>query len=79
MAVEGNAPHATLHARWLTASGRVLEESSQEITPTGHPVVAFHIAARPGGWPLGRYELELLLDGVVVGTRDFEIRIRRCR
>jgi hypothetical protein len=72
--VEGTAPHATLQARWLTDSGGVLEQSSQEITPTGHTVVAFHIAARPGGWPLGRYKVEVLLDGVVVGTQDFEIR-----
>src|SRR2546426_6739989 len=72
--VEGNAPRATLQARWLTDGGGVLEQSSQEITPTGRTVVAFHAAARPGGWPLGRYKLELLLDGVVGGTQPFEIR-----
>ena len=58
--VEGNAPRATLQARWLTDGGGVLEQSSQEITPTGRTVVAFHAAARPGGWPLGRYKLELV-------------------
>ena len=72
--VEGTAPRATLQARWLTDGGGVLEQSSQEITPTGRTVVAFHAAARPGGWPLGRYKLELLLDGVVGGTQPFEIR-----
>jgi len=72
--VEGNAPRGTLQARWLTDSGDVVEESSQAITPTGRTVVAFHAAARPGGWPLGRYKLELLLDGVVGGTQPFEIR-----
>src|SRR5438445_250339 len=72
--VEGNAPRATLQARWLTDGGGVLEQSSQEITPTGRTVVAFHAAARPGGWPLGRYKLELLLDGAVGGTPPFEIR-----
>jgi len=72
--VQGNAPRATLQARWLTDGGGVLEQSSQEITPTGRTVVAFHVAARPGGWPLGRYKLELLLDGVAVGTKDFDIR-----
>jgi hypothetical protein len=72
--VEGNAPQATLLGRWMTDGGEVLDQSSQEIKPTSRTVTSFRIAARPGGWPLGRYRFELLLNGVGVGRQDFEIR-----
>jgi len=71
--VEGTAPKATLQARWLTARGEVLEQSSQDITPNGHTVTAFHIA-RPNGWALGHYRVEVLLNGTLAGTRDFEVK-----
>lgn len=71
--VEGTAPKATLLARWVTEGGEVVTSSTQEITPQGKTVVGFH-AAQPGGWKLGRYRVEILLDDVAAGSKDFEVK-----
>jgi hypothetical protein len=71
--VEGTAPQATLLARWVTESGEVVATSTQEITPKGRSVVGFH-AAPPGGWKLGRYRVEILLNDVAAGSKDFEVK-----
>jgi hypothetical protein len=71
--IEGSAPHATLQVRWVTEGGEVLEKSSQEIAPTDTTFVAFH-AKRPNGWTIGRYRVEVLLNDVALGSKDFEVR-----
>mgnify|MGYP003592440107 CR=1 FL=1 len=30
--------------------------------------------SNPGGWPLGKYKLEVSADGAVVSTADFEVK-----
>ena len=71
--IEGSAPRVTLQVRWATESGEVVEKASQEIAPTGTTVSAFH-AARPNGWTIGHYRVEVLLNDVAVGAKDFEVR-----
>ena len=71
--VEGTAPKATLQARWVTEGGDVVATSTQEITPKGRTVVGFH-AAPPGGWKLGRYRVEILLNDVAAGSKDFKVK-----
>lgn len=71
--VEGTAPRATLLARWVTEGGEVVETSTQEITPKGRTTVAFH-AAQAGGWKLGRYRVEILLNDVAAGSKEFEVK-----
>ena len=42
-----------------------------------HPellVVGFHATQPSGGWKLGHYRVEILLDGVAVGSKDFEVK-----
>jgi hypothetical protein len=36
-------------------------------------VTEFHIA-KPGGWPQGKYKVEILLNGVTAETEDFEVK-----
>ena len=71
--VEGTAPHATLQARFVTDAGQVVEQASQEITPNGQTTAAFH-SERAGGWTTGPYRVEILLNGVSVGSQPFEVR-----
>lgn len=71
--IDGVAPQAKLQARWVTANGQVVDQTTQDITPTGNATFAFH-AARPDGWAIGKYRAEVLLNGVVAGSKDFEIR-----
>ena len=71
--VEGTAPRATLLARWVTEGGEVVATSTQEISPQGRTVVGLH-AAPAGGWKLGRYRVELLLNDAAAGSKDFEVK-----
>ena len=72
--VEGTAPQATLLARWVTEGGEVVTTSTQEITPKGRTVVGFHAAPPSGGWKLGRYRVEILLNDAAAASKDFEVK-----
>lgn len=69
---EGTA-RGTLTARWTYEDGQVVDESSQTLSPTGASVTEFHIS-KPDGLPAGEYKLEILLDGRVIETKDFEVQ-----
>ena len=63
----------TLGARWTFEDGQVVNQESKTFNFTGPGVTNFQIS-KPDGWPVGRYRLEVSLDGEVVQTRDFEVR-----
>jgi len=70
---DGSGPSATLTARWTYEDGQVVDESRQNIAPTGTATVTeFHLS-KPDGWPAGGYKVEVLLDGTSAGTRDFKV------
>lgn len=50
-----------------------VDETVLEITPTGPASTEFHIS-KPGGWPLGDYQLEIFLNGVSAGTQKFSVQ-----
>lgn len=70
---DGSAPNATVSARWTYEDGQVVEETTQTITPSGTAVTEFHVS-RPGGWPTGRYQVQISLNGTPAQTRDFQVR-----
>lgn len=69
----GAAPTATLKARWTYQDGQVVDESEQTIAPTGDAATEFHIS-KPDGFPVGKYKLEVFLNGASVQTKDFEVK-----
>jgi hypothetical protein len=71
VATSGSAPRATITAKFTFEDGQVVDESSQDVMGAG--VTEFHIS-KPDGWPVGRYQLEVLLDGKSVSTKSFEVR-----
>jgi hypothetical protein len=68
----GTAP-GTLVARWTYQDGQVVDETTQNISPTGDAATEFHIV-KPDGFPTGNYKLEILLGGTVVETEEFEVK-----
>jgi hypothetical protein len=72
VATEGTAPTAALKARWTYQDGQAVDESTQTIAPTGQARTEFHIS-KPGGWPAGKYKLEVFLNGAPVSTKDFQV------
>lgn len=70
---EGSAPAKTVVARWTFQDGQVVKEETQNISPNGAAVTEFHIM-KPTAWPVGKYKVEILVDGASVGTKDFEVK-----
>lgn len=70
---DGSGPNATLTARWTYEDGQVVDESTQNIAPTGGTnATEFHLS-KPDAWPAGGYNVEVLLNGTSAGTRDFKV------
>jgi hypothetical protein len=49
-----------------------VNEESKAISFTGNGTNEFHIA-KPSGFPVGKYKVEVSLDGAVVQSKDFEV------
>ena len=62
----------TLVARWTFEDGQVVNESTQQ-AEAGPTTTEFHIA-KPDGWPVGSYRVEILADGASAGAQRFEVR-----
>ena len=72
VATEGSAP-ATLGVRWIYNDDEVIQKGDREIRPTGPTRTEFHIS-NPGGFPAGRYRVEITLNGASAGTKEFEVK-----
>ena len=70
---DGTAASSSLRARWTYSDGQVVDDSTRAIAPNGRAVTEFHIA-KPDGWPLGNYQVEVFLDGKSVETKKFEVK-----
>ena len=73
VATSGRSSNAVPQARWSYEDGQIVEESQQSIAPTESASTEFHIA-KPDGWPAGKYKVEVLLNGALAQTREFEVR-----
>lgn len=74
VSTEGASPKATLKARWtFGAKGTLVNEETRDIAPTGPAVTEFHIA-KPSGWPVGNYKIEVSADGGPATTLDFVVQ-----
>lgn len=58
-------------ARWMFG-GRVISEETKHVSYTQSAATEFHINYA-GGFPPGEYRVELLVDGMSAGTRDFRV------
>jgi hypothetical protein len=67
------AGNATVRARWLFEGATVVDDSSQMIAPTGPAQTEFHIS-KPDGWPVGKYTLEVSLDGGPATMKEFVVQ-----
>ena len=70
VATDGNGGNLT--ARWTFQDGQVVDTQDKTI-PAGPQVTDFSIT-KPDGWPAGHYKLEVLDNGTVVQTREFDVK-----
>ena len=63
-----------LGAKWTHVdSNQTVHEESKDLTLAGDGVTDFQIS-QPDPWPAGKYKVEIMLDGAVVQTREFEVK-----
>ena len=73
VATNGSSANTAISAKWTYQDGQVVSESTQTIAPTGPTVTEFNIA-KAEGWPLGKYRIEISIDGAVVDTKWFTVQ-----
>jgi hypothetical protein len=64
---------ATIAAKWTFGDGQLVNSSEQKIAATGDATTTFHIA-KPDGWPVGKYQLEISIDGKPASSTGFEVK-----
>lgn len=69
---EGAAASATIEAKWTYQDGQIVSRASEAIAPTGRTITEFHIS-KPDGWPVGKYKLEVSLNGALAQAKEFEV------
>jgi hypothetical protein len=71
---EGVSAKTTVKAKWtFGAKGTLVNEEARDIAPAGPAVTEFHIA-KPSGWPVGKYTLEVSVDGSPVATKELTVQ-----
>ena len=67
------AANGNVAARWMTAAGKTIDSTAQQIAGSGTVTTEFHIM-NAKEWPAGMYRVEVFLDNVSQGIKDFEIK-----
>lgn len=68
--------NAAFRAKWTYLKGdatAVVEKNEQTVVATGPAVTEFHIS-KPDGWPLGNYQVEVLLNDASTGVHKFTVK-----
>lgn len=65
---------ALLKVRWTFEDGQVVDESSLKVPSSGGTLLTeFHVA-KPDGWPVGKYHLQVSLDSAAAGVKEFTVK-----
>jgi hypothetical protein len=70
---EGASSSSKLTAKWTYNDSQVVSENTETIAPTGTAYTEFHIS-KPSGWPKGKYRVDISLDGVESGSKEFVVQ-----
>lgn len=65
--------NAALAAKWTFQDGQTVNEESTSIMPSGDATTNFKLASDKA-WPVGKYKVEIMLNGVSAQSVDFEIK-----
>lgn len=73
IAMVGPAREVKLRARFIFETGQLLHEFVEPVTTSGPAHAEFHLW-RAAGWPEGRYRVEVFVDTLPVGYREYEVK-----
>jgi len=69
----GSGSPAELKTRFTYQDGQVVDESTRTVGTGGQAVTEFHVS-KPDGFPVGKYKVEVFVNGSPAGTKDFEVK-----
>ena len=70
----GAAGSVSVAAKWTYDQGQPVSQSTESVsTASGTATTTFHIS-KPDGWPAGKYQVEITVDGKTAANAAFEIR-----
>ena len=65
---------ASIMAKWTYAMGQPVSQNTESVsTAAGTATTTFHIS-KPDGWPVGKYEVQISIDGKPVTNAAFEVK-----
>ena len=71
---DGAAKDAKITTKWTYNGKQVVKELNETVSTTGGEAVTnFHVEKK-AAWPKGKYQVEVLLNGVSAGTKDLEVK-----
>ena len=65
--------NATISAKWTYQGGIPVSSGDEKIAANGTAVSTFHIA-KPDGFPVGKYMVEVSVDGKVANSASFDVK-----
>jgi len=68
---ENTAPGAMLTAKWTFQTGQTVDSTSQAIAASPG-ITECHIVKK-SAWPVGRYKVEISLNGTPAGSQEFDV------
>jgi hypothetical protein len=68
---ENTAPGAVLTAKWSFQTGQTVDSTSQTVSAS--PAVTAFPIVKKSAWPVGRYKVEIALNGTPAGSQEFEV------
>ena len=72
VSVQTGAGKGVIGVRWKFGS-QVIDEPTKQVDSNGPRSTEFHLQ-NSGGFPPGDYSVDVLLDGVQVGSRNFKVQ-----
>ena len=70
----GGSGSASIMAKWTYDQGQPVSQNTESVsTAAGSATTTFHIS-KPDGWPAGKYEVQISIDGKPVTNAAFEVK-----
>ncbi len=70
----GGSGSASIMAKWTYDQGQPISQNTESVsTAAGTATTTFHIS-KPDGWPAGKYEVQISIDGKPVTNAAFDVK-----
>lgn len=68
---ENTTANSTLTAKWTFQTGQTVDSTAQAVA--GAPATTKFFIVKKSGWPVGKYKVDISLNGSPIASQDFEV------